>query len=74
MAYHRMKEPIWFPEIGLGLSLWQGKFEELELTWLRWVDGSRQPIPTGAERAEQERQRAETLALRLARLGADPEA
>jgi hypothetical protein len=86
-AYQRLAEPIWFPEICLGLRLWPGKFEDLELTWLRWADGTGQPIPTGAERAdrerhmaeqerqraEQERQRAEKLALRLAQLGVDPE-
>jgi Uma2 family endonuclease len=29
-------EPRWFAEIGLGLILWPGTFEQLERTWLRW--------------------------------------
>jgi Uma2 family endonuclease len=58
----RSYEPIsvaWFPEVGLGLTLWQGRYEEMEATWLRWCDQQGRVVPTGAERAEQERQRAE---------------
>lgn len=44
---------------GLGLRLWQGEFEDKEDVWLRWQDADGNLIPTGAERAEQERQRAE---------------
>jgi Uma2 family endonuclease len=47
------------PVIGLGLTLWQGPFENVSATWLRWCDASGSVIPTGAERAEQEQQRAE---------------
>jgi hypothetical protein len=51
----------------LGLRLWQGRYEEHENTWLRWVDSEGQLIPSGNERAESERQRAE-LARRQAEL------
>ena len=49
----------WLPVLGLGLSLWHGRFENWETVWLRWCDRDGRPIPTGTERADQERQRAE---------------
>ncbi len=49
----------WLPVLNLGLTLWQGRFENWETVWLRWCDRQGRVIPTGAERAEQERQRAE---------------
>jgi hypothetical protein len=39
--------------------VWQGRCEDHENTWLRWVDASGEPIPTGAEQAEQQRRRAD---------------
>ena len=48
--YRRMDEPIEFPDIGLGLRLWQGRYEGHDNTWLRWVDADGVPIPTGQER------------------------
>jgi Uma2 family endonuclease len=81
MHYRPLAEPLWLPGIELGLRLWQGRFEDHENTWLRWVDAAGEPIPTGEERAEQERQRAEQqhqraarLAEQLRRLGIEPEA
>ena len=74
-------QSIWLEEVGLGLTLWSGEFEE-EVTriWLRWCNHEGQVIPTGAEqaeverqRAEVERQRAERLADRLRTLGVDPD-
>jgi Putative restriction endonuclease len=52
---------VWLEQVGLGLMLWLGQFEE-EVTrlWLRWCDRDGQVIPTGAERAETERQGRET--------------
>jgi hypothetical protein len=56
----------WLEEVGLGLTLWQGVFEGIEATWLRWCDKEGNLIPTGAEakeqadrRADEERQRAD---------------
>jgi hypothetical protein len=40
-----------FPRLGLGLALWNGEFEGLPETWLRWTDATGAWIPTGAERA-----------------------
>jgi Uma2 family endonuclease len=50
----------WLPIVGLGLTLWQGPFENCEALWLRWCDRQGRVIPTGAERAGQERERAES--------------
>jgi hypothetical protein len=49
----------WLPNVGLGVTLWEGTFEGRHGTWLRWCDHVGVVIPTGAERAEIERQRAE---------------
>jgi Uma2 family endonuclease len=48
-----------FPDIGLGLQLWDGVYEGKSDKWLRWCDTDGQLILTGAECAEQERRRAE---------------
>ncbi|RMF33653.1 MAG: Uma2 family endonuclease [Chloroflexi bacterium] len=61
------------PGVGLGLTLWQGEYEGVEALWLRWCDLEGRVIPTGAERAEQERRRAERLAAQLRALGVEPE-
>lgn len=45
--------------VGLGLTLWEGEFEEQLGTWLRWCDRDGQVIPTGSERADYEQQRAD---------------
>ena len=43
----------------LGLTLWQGSYENKEETWLRWQDANGSLIHTGAELSALERQRAE---------------
>ncbi len=57
--YIAMPEPYWLESVGLGLTLWEGKFEGREEMWLRWCDRQGQVIPTGAEGRELESQRAE---------------
>lgn len=49
----------WLEDIGLGLMLWEGTYQDYQATWLRWCDRNGQVLPTGAEGREQERQRAE---------------
>ena len=85
-SYERRESP-WFPELRLGLTLWDGVFEAVRHRWLRWVDEHGTVIPTGAERAEhaeqllaeehrradEEHRRAERLAALLRRSGIDPE-
>src|SRR5207244_1154321 len=73
-------EPGWFPEVGLGLRLWTGLYAAHQQTWLRWCERDGRVIPTGAERAEEERRRADEaqekvrrLAAQLRALGVEPE-
>ena len=84
--YEQQESPR-FPELGLGVMLWDGVFEDVRSRWLRWMDEHDTMIPTGGERADeehrraeraeqllaQERRRAERLAALLRRSGIDPE-
>ena len=63
-------EASWLPRVGLGLRLWESAFEGKAACWLRWCDRDGVFIPTGHERAEQERQRAEQERQRAERLAA----
>ena len=59
---YERQESWWFPELRLGLTLWDGVFEAVRSRWLRWVDEHGALIPTGREqrrRADEEHQRAE---------------
>ena len=57
-GYER-RESRWFPELRLGLTLWEGVFEAVRHRWLRWTDEHGALIPTGRERADEEHRRAE---------------
>ena len=46
---------FWIEELGLGLGLWQGKYEGAEGKWLRWYDAKEEWIPTAMEQAVMER-------------------
>jgi hypothetical protein len=67
---HRRKyqpiDPHWFPEVGLGLTLWEGAFEGCSEIWLRWCGQDGHVIPTGAEKVER-------LAAQVRALGGQPE-
>ncbi|MCC5639703.1 Uma2 family endonuclease [Nostoc sp. CHAB 5844] len=45
--------------MGVELGIWQGRYQNVELPWLRWWDEQGNLLLTGDERAEVERQRAE---------------
>lgn len=68
-------EVYWLPEIDLGVQLWEGIYQGLFMTWVRWCDAAGQSILTGAEHAKQERLRADQEHLRAdqERLRADQE-
>lgn len=66
-----MMRPWFFTSVGIGVMLWHGVYEGQRGLWLRWCDQVGNLIPTGAERAEQERQRAEREA--TARAAAEAE-
>ena len=55
-----------FGEMGLGLMLWEGDFEGVTCTWLRWCDRDGIMLMTGQERAA-------ALAAKLRELGVDPD-
>jgi Uma2 family endonuclease len=61
--YRRMDRHF-YEIVGLGLTLWEGEYEGLHETWLRWCDANGQLIPTGAERVAAEAQRAQAEAQR----------
>lgn len=57
-------EPVWMPEIGLGLGRDRGNYQGLTREWLYWFDQNGNRYPTAEERAEDEFQRAEQEAQR----------
>lgn len=46
-------DSMWMPDVGLGLTLWQGSYEGVTVEWLRWCDQEGQILLTGEERSEQ---------------------
>jgi Putative restriction endonuclease len=49
----------WLPGLQLGLTLWEGWFEDKYDVWLRWCDREGHLLLTNAERTQQERQQKE---------------
>ena len=66
-------EPIWLPEIGLGLGRERGIYLGREREWLYWYDNEGHRLLTPEEKVEQEQTRAERLAEKLRELGVDPD-
>ncbi|NJK61674.1 MAG: Uma2 family endonuclease [Synechococcaceae cyanobacterium SM2_3_1] len=75
---------VWMADLNLGLGLWQGIFEGVTGSWLRWCDQAGIWFLTDTEKAEQQAEierlakeeaqlKAERLAQRLRELGVDPE-
>jgi Uma2 family endonuclease len=69
------------PPLGVELGIWQGRYKNVELPWLRWWDTQGNMLLTGEERAEiaetraeQAETRADRLAARLRSMGIDPDA
>ena len=79
--------PLWMPEIGLGIGSERASYGALMREWLYWYDGNNDRYPTPAEqidlerqraslennRANRESQRADRLAAQLRALGIEPE-
>jgi Uma2 family endonuclease len=63
------KPQFWIPELKLGLGIWQGEFEGINRSWLRWYDEEGNWSPTEAElafaEAERERQKRIQLVAKL---------
>jgi len=81
MGYLDIANPLLIPELGLGLTTWEGVYQGCQGKFLRFLDDQGNLLLTAEEkaeqehqRAEQEHQRAEKLAQKLRDLGIDPEA
>ena len=84
---YRKHDSLRMPELNLGLTLWDGEFENVHDKWLRWTDENNNLIYTGREMAvelraqkekervekEEAQERADKLAAMLQRLGRDPD-
>jgi hypothetical protein len=68
----RPRHDFQLPELGLGLTFWEGTFESSANEWLRWCDANGRLLLTGHERAAQAEDRAAKLAAKLRELGIDP--
>lgn len=49
----------WFPRLELGVKIWEGSFNQSFGTYLRWCDKDGHLVPTGTERADEEKHRAD---------------
>jgi Uma2 family endonuclease len=65
--------PLWMPEIGLGIGCEPANYDGLTREWLYWYDENDRRYPTPYERAKLESQRADRLAAQLRALGIEPE-
>jgi Uma2 family endonuclease len=66
--------PVWLPELGLGIGKERQSYQGREREWMFWYDqqGTRYLLPE--ERADQAEARSQQLADRLRALGVDPDA
>lgn len=49
---------IWIPELEIALGLWQGEFDGISRTWMRWCDAQGNWIPTDTEQERTEKEQA----------------
>lgn len=70
-ANERGRFPI--APLGVELGIWQGRYQNLVLPWLRWWDGEGNLLLTGAERAERAESDLERLKEQLRSAGIEPE-
>jgi hypothetical protein len=68
---YRLADPGPWANIGLGLRLWEGRFEGVEAVWLRWCDANSKSIPTGEERATELAEHARQVEERVRELEAE---
>ena len=71
----RLRDDFQLPLLGLSLTLWEGQYEDITETWLRWCDQDGNIIPSGKEgriaaesRANQAESEVARLQTELARL------
>jgi hypothetical protein len=66
-------EPLWMPEVGLGIGRHQTVIAGIQQEFLSWYDQQGNRYLTDAEQVQQERERTEQLAQYLRSLGVDPD-
>jgi hypothetical protein len=54
-------EPVWLPELNLGIGRGNGMFENWEREWLYWYDQDGQRYPSPPELLQEEREQIELL-------------
>jgi Uma2 family endonuclease len=64
--------PIWLPEIGLGIGTQRGAYQGMTREWLYWYDQQGQRLLTPEERIFQAEERARRIEEQLRSLGVDP--
>lgn len=69
----RSGEPVWMPEIGLGIGRKMGTYEGWTREWLFWYDENGRKYLSPNELIQQAEQRAERLAAKLRELGIEPD-
>ncbi|MHC5726874.1 MAG: Uma2 family endonuclease [Nostoc sp.] len=74
------ENPVWLPEIGLGIGIERGTYLGIPREWLYWYNQQGERLLTPEEEAklaqqeaQQAQQRAQLLAERLRSLGVDPD-
>jgi hypothetical protein len=65
--------PVWLPEINLGIGRERGTYQGITREWLYWYDEQAQRLLNPEERILQAEQRAHRLAEQLRLLGIDPD-
>jgi Uma2 family endonuclease len=50
---------IWLDDLGIGLGIWQGTFEDVPSAWLRWCDAEGTWLLTDTEQARLEKEQAQ---------------
>ena len=65
--------PVWIPEIGLGIGCERGAYAGVNREWLYWYNQDQQRYPTPQEQVKIAEQRAEKLAAKLRELNIDPD-
>jgi hypothetical protein len=61
------------PPLGVELGIWQGRYKNVELPWLRWWDREGNLLLTGEERADRAELENALLREQLRALGIQPE-
>jgi Uma2 family endonuclease len=65
--------PVWLPEVGLGIGTERGTYQGITREWLYWYDEQGVRFLTPEERAAAAEQRIQMLEERLRSLGVDPD-